>query len=831
MPDFSPYYSIDQGLRHLAKRLNPIIAKTLAPHLGGLEWTVILSELDRAKGRQVRNYSPGDLQSQLRIFTEHLGGLGYPFNDKHRTVTTLGSELRILRNRWAHGDELDTLDAMRGQDFCVRLLEHFKDEEGLTHARELHNEALEALARERGYGGTRPSTEETSAQQEKVSAQQEEASAPQEQASVGQEEASAQQEYASAQKQQAQVRVPQTQESSEDLSGNQHTGQTHPPHTQAESAAIPTVSSENQEHPAQAQPTPKTATAEEKVTAQAPMEEDEAVTPDSAVYTRLHGAETPTIGAGRYEYEPWETIIVGESDILDALPKKVAKEKVRALAAEIAEYEGPIHLGRLTRLVALGFDMQRLVDKRRKRLERQVRQCGLTVDKAGYVWPSDIDPNTWDEFRPNSSDAAREFTEITPIEIANAYNFFRVTQPELVGAELDAAVLRTFGRKRRTATVVAHLKTAMKLAAKRAHTLTPQNADRQEETVQESGVIGEPSGRAGSAGGGHHLSPRTVSKSTTASARQTVPVPKPAPARKTGGLNQANAESTADAHASSTASSPDAQDYMTARGSVRSASENVTEMLYFTDYDSDARGRIVEGKFILLAGSRLRPEESFAPKYREKGMRLRQEFSQFISSDNVVLKDLEFSSPSTAGKFVTGSSVNGREYWRNAAGIPLKILQGSESSTADATEAKSQAETTVGSGSPTSMTVRNSDSQHARAAGNTSVLTAPTDGNVAGESSADDGGHVYRMTHAGLVAYGRKSETGGFLLLTGSQVRPLAEFPAKTMQRFIDARAQHADSLSTDNIVTEDILFRSPSGAASFVAGTSLNGPLVWKEN
>jgi len=106
--------------------------------------------------------------------------------------------------------------------------------------------------------------------------------------------------------------------------------------------------------------------------------------------------------------------------VLDELPKKVAKEKVRAVATEIAEFEGPIHLDRLAQLAALSFGVQRLWPTRERKLTYQIRKTGLVVDDDKFVWPSDLDPATWSEFRPNDSTVDRPFVEICPVEIANA---------------------------------------------------------------------------------------------------------------------------------------------------------------------------------------------------------------------------------------------------------------------------------------------------------------------------------------------------------------------------------------------------------------------------
>ena len=147
---FEARHSVDNGLHHLAGRLDPIIGARLAASLGGLPWPTVLTELDKMRGKAPKSYVATDLQAQLKAITERLGNLGFPFDDHTRLVSALGSELRIVRNRWAHHDELTTLDAWRAHDFAVRLLEHFGDSEGIAKASQLRDEAFHALAEEKG---------------------------------------------------------------------------------------------------------------------------------------------------------------------------------------------------------------------------------------------------------------------------------------------------------------------------------------------------------------------------------------------------------------------------------------------------------------------------------------------------------------------------------------------------------------------------------------------------------------------------------------------------------------------------------------------------------
>lgn len=367
---FKPNLSVKEALDHLADRLGPIIGRRLGDDLDGHPWTLVLEIVDEKKGYSRANkYLTSDLQAQLRMITERLGNLGFPFDDKQRSVSTLGGELRIVRNQMAHMHKFSTEEAFRANDFCVRLLEHFEDADGLAEARRVRHAALTALAVEAGISEQAAADTLTAA-----------AAAP------------------------------------ADLGDEQNDG------NEAESGGEPDV-----------------------------------VTPDPAVLTH----EPSFIGDQRLPFEPWTVVRVGTVEDLDELPKKAAKEKVRAAAIEIATYEGPIHLDRLVQLTAQSFGLQRVRASREKKLSYQIRQSGLLIDADNFAWPPEIDPATWSEFRPNDSTADRAFQDISPVEIANAGLLIRAKQPGIEPDELATAVLQTFGRKRRTKQITTHLLTAM----------------------------------------------------------------------------------------------------------------------------------------------------------------------------------------------------------------------------------------------------------------------------------------------------------------------------------------------------------------------------------
>lgn len=199
-------------------------------------------------------------------------------------------------------------------------------------------------------------------------------------------------------------------------------------------------------------------------------EEPELVEPDAEVFARDEAPRLPVLGGDRLAFEPWDVVVAGDVAVLDALRTMAAKTKVRSLAIEIVEAEGPIHRDRLCQLIAASFGMRKLHRKRAKQLARQVTAAGLHVDGERFVWGADMDPQEWREFRPSSSAVDRPFEHISPREIANAMDHIASHRPGLDSDDLEAATLRTFGRTRRTPRLMTHLRRAE--ALRRPDTMT-----------------------------------------------------------------------------------------------------------------------------------------------------------------------------------------------------------------------------------------------------------------------------------------------------------------------------------------------------------------------
>lgn len=115
---------VGRALDAISAELEPFIARVLAPHVpDGYDWTAVLRVKDDGT-RSGQSYDPGDIQLQLRVITERLGSLGFPFSESlSRAEQNLAGEMRDWRNRWAHDPKpFSAEDTYRALDTSVRLL-------------------------------------------------------------------------------------------------------------------------------------------------------------------------------------------------------------------------------------------------------------------------------------------------------------------------------------------------------------------------------------------------------------------------------------------------------------------------------------------------------------------------------------------------------------------------------------------------------------------------------------------------------------------------------------------------------------------------------------
>lgn len=95
-------------------------------------------------------------------------------------------------------------------------------------------------------------------------------------------------------------------------------------------------------------------------------------------------------------------------------------------------------------------------------------------------------------------------------------------------------------------------------------------------------------------------------------------------------------------------------------------------LLYFTMEKYKAICKWKKDNFILLKGSQV--AKDFTPSCRNDIRNLRKQYNSVISNENVTLEDIYFTSSSTAASFVSGSSKNGKIYWKNNEGVLLRDL-------------------------------------------------------------------------------------------------------------------------------------------------------------
>lgn len=116
---------VERALGVLSVHLEPFVHEVLAPLIpDGTTWVDVIRIKDEdAHGPSERTYARTDVQLQLRVMTENLGALKRPFGARlSRAEENLVSELRAVRNDWAHQKPFGYDDTYRVLDTTERLL-------------------------------------------------------------------------------------------------------------------------------------------------------------------------------------------------------------------------------------------------------------------------------------------------------------------------------------------------------------------------------------------------------------------------------------------------------------------------------------------------------------------------------------------------------------------------------------------------------------------------------------------------------------------------------------------------------------------------------------
>ncbi|MDQ1111893.1 hypothetical protein QE418_001341 [Microbacterium testaceum] len=108
----------------LAEGLRPFIERVFVERLPqGPSWVQIIAHKDELAGRSTSHHHANDVGLMLRVMTEKLGNLGYPF-DGHisRQAANWASEMREVRNRHAHQVDFSLAETYRALDSAELLL-------------------------------------------------------------------------------------------------------------------------------------------------------------------------------------------------------------------------------------------------------------------------------------------------------------------------------------------------------------------------------------------------------------------------------------------------------------------------------------------------------------------------------------------------------------------------------------------------------------------------------------------------------------------------------------------------------------------------------------
>lgn len=87
------------------------------------------------------------------------------------------------------------------------------------------------------------------------------------------------------------------------------------------------------------------------------------------------------------------------------------------------------------------------------------------------------------------------------------------------------------------------------------------------------------------------------------------------------------------------------------------------------------------------------------------------------------------------------------------------------------------------------------------------------------------GPHIFKMSYNGANATAALTDDGVVLLQGSSINEAMTNTCPETVKK---NRELYADKI-IDGVLQEDVLFKSPSGAATFVAGAHVNGKTYWQ--
>lgn len=229
-----------------------------------------------------------------------------------------------------------------------------------------------------------------------------------------------------------------------------------------------------------------------------------------------------------------------------------------------------------------------------------------------------------------------------------------------------------------------------------------------------------------------------------------------------------------------------------------------------------AQAQEINGEFVVSRGSHAKAAaQSLKGSYKSLRDQLLQDnklVPDTQTGELLFTADVPFNSTSAAATIIVGHAKNGPDAWKiQSTGQTYKDWQNNQSA-----QALNQA--------PPSPVPVNPPTQPPATPG----PSLPTQPLVPGPNSP-----VFVLTLGALVAEAQEIN-GQFVVLKGSGARKndspaLPGYHQKTRAQFVAGGKLAPDPQTGELIFTEDVPFKSPSGAGVAISGFSISGPLHWK--
>lgn len=148
-------------------------------------------------------------------------------------------------------------------------------------------------------------------------------------------------------------------------------------------------------------------------------------------------------------FTEWKLRIVGSTYELGDLMVSAVRGRATALLGEIIDAEWPIHPRRLGRLANNAFGLSKVSNAREVAILECLDKAKYRQDKAGFIWPIEIDPGRWRGYRTGTlASPDMSMAQISHEEIANAMEAVLVKESHDWKDDLFRATAFILGGKR-----------------------------------------------------------------------------------------------------------------------------------------------------------------------------------------------------------------------------------------------------------------------------------------------------------------------------------------------------------------------------------------------